>query len=479
MQNPHTTQKGQLQGGSYSGQGGGHGHHGPGRLHQQGPSITTRHQHLQSANQGSHQPTQKQTNLPSQRHQTKWRPYYPQIQTGISHKCSPPKFYGLPKIHKTGTPLRPIVSSRGSITYGVAKELSHIIKPLLGQSPHHLKNTQHFIQQLQGKRLEPGEAITSFDVKALFTSVPVQPSILIVKQRLQQDNTRPQRTSMSISQITSLLEFCLTHTYFLFQGKYYEQVQGAAMGSPISPLIANIFMEEFEVKALNSFPHPPSLWLRFVDDTFVINKAEHSQDLLQHINNQDPHIQFTVEPTQQGSLPFLNTLVIIEPDNTFITTIYRKPTHADQYLHWDSNHHITAKQSVFNTLEHRAKTVSSSQDKMDRELQHIKTALQHCQFPSWALNQWQHKFTHPNQHTTTTSSTSNNNSPADNNKNKATIVVPYIPNTGEKFKKLCKKKGTQVHFKGTNTLRTALGNPRIRTPKITKQGSYIITNAST
>ena len=68
----------------------------------------------------------------------------------------PPKFYGLPKIHKAGTPLRPIVSSRGSITYGVAKELSHIIKPLVGQSPHHLKNTQHFIQQLQGKRLETG-----------------------------------------------------------------------------------------------------------------------------------------------------------------------------------------------------------------------------------------------------------------------------------------------------------------------------------
>ena len=219
----------------------------------------------------------------------------------------PPKFYGLPKIHKTGTPLRPIVSSRGSITYGVAKELSHIIKPLVGQFPHHLKNTQHFIQQLQGKRLELGETITSFDVKALFTSVPVQPSIQIVKQRLQQDNTLPQRTSMSIPQITSLLEFCLSHTYFLFQGKYYEQVQGAAMGSPISPLIANIFIKEFEVQALSSFPHPPSLWLRFVDDTFVINKAEHSQDLLQHINSQDPHIQFTVEPTQQDSLPFLDT----------------------------------------------------------------------------------------------------------------------------------------------------------------------------
>ena len=81
----------------------------------------------------------------------------------------PPKFYGLPKSHKTGTPLRLIVSSRRSITYGVAKELAHIIKPLVGHSPHYLKNTQHFIQQLQGKKLEPGEVITSFDVKALFT----------------------------------------------------------------------------------------------------------------------------------------------------------------------------------------------------------------------------------------------------------------------------------------------------------------------
>ena len=293
----------------------------------------------------------------------------------------PPKFYGLPKIHKTGTPLRPIVSSRGSITYGVAKELSHIIKPPVGQSPHHLKNTQHFIQQLQGKRLEPGETITSFDVKALFTSVPVQPSIQIVKQRLQQDNTLPQRTNMSIQQITSLLEFCLSNTYFLFQGKYYEQVQGAAMGSPISPLIANIFMEELEVKALSSSPLPPSLWLRFVDDTFVINQAEHSQELLQHINNQDPHIQFTVEPTQQGSLPFLDTLITIQPDNTLSTTVYRKPTHTDQYLHWDSNHHITAKQSVFKTLAHRAKTVSSSQDSLDKEWitskQHSNTASSH------------------------------------------------------------------------------------------------------
>ena len=403
-QSPHTTQTGHIQGGSHSRQGGGHGHHGPRRLHQQGQHITTDTSTYKLLKKD---PTSslknklitilKDIKQTGALNTTKYKQLYPT-------SAVPPKFYGLPKIHKAGTPLRPIVSSRGSITYGVAKELSYIIKPLVGQSPHHLKNTQHFIQQLQGKRLEPGEVITSFDVKALFTSVPIQPSIQIVKQRLQQDTTLPQRTCMSIPQIITLLEFCLTNTYFLFQGKYYEQVQGAAMGSPISPLIANIFMEEFEVKALSTCPHP-SLWLRFVDDTFVINKAEHSQALLQHINNQDPHIQFTVEPTQQGSLPFLDTLVTIERNNTFSTTVYRKPTHTDQYLHWDSNHHITAKQSVFNTLAHRAKVVSSSQDKLDQELQHIKTALQACQFPNWALNQWHHRFFNKTIQPTTTPKT--------------------------------------------------------------------------
>ena len=78
------------------------------------------------------------------------------------------------------------------------------------------------------------------------------------------------------------------------------------MGSPFSPLIAHLFMEGFEVKVFSSCLHPPTLWLRFVDDTFVIIKAEHSQPLLQHINSQDQHIQFTVEePSQQGTLPYI------------------------------------------------------------------------------------------------------------------------------------------------------------------------------
>ena len=82
---------------------------------------------------------------------------------------------------------------------------------------------------------------------------------------------------------------------------YHEQVHGAAIGSPISPLIANLFMEEFEVKALNSAPTPQCLWLRYVD-ICVIQEAEHHHQLLQHTNTQDPHIQFIVEELEQEEL---------------------------------------------------------------------------------------------------------------------------------------------------------------------------------
>ena len=83
------------------------------------------------------------------------------------------------------------------------------------------------------------------------------------------------------------------NTYFTFQNKYYEQVEEAATSSPISPIVANLYMENFEVRAINTSPHPPLMWKRFVDDTFVVIKAAHKQEFLEHINSTDHHIQFT------------------------------------------------------------------------------------------------------------------------------------------------------------------------------------------
>ena len=171
-----------------------------------------------------------------------------------------PKYYGLPKIHKPGIPLRPIISSTGTVTYNTAKELARILKPLLGLSRHHVHNTGHFIDYIKDVRLRQEECIISYDVTALFTSVPIQPVLNIIQQRLATDQDLQNRTSMSIQHIINLLEFSLNSTSFVFQGQYYQQMEGAAMGSPLSPIVANIFMEQFQKRSPgNSSTSPKSL----------------------------------------------------------------------------------------------------------------------------------------------------------------------------------------------------------------------------
>ena len=99
------------------------------------------------------------------------------------------------------------------------------------------------------------------------------------------------------------------------------------MGSPVSPIVANLFMEDLENKALATSSHPPSLWKRFVDDTFIIIKKSHKDSLLKHLNSIDNYIKFTCEESREdGSIPFLDILIIPEKEGRLTTTVYRKPT---------------------------------------------------------------------------------------------------------------------------------------------------------
>ena len=113
--------------------------------------------------------------------------------------------------------------------------------------------------------MAPGEWLSSYDVSALFTSVPVDPALNIIKDLLEKDHTLKERTVLTVSDIILLLEFCLKNTYFSFQGQFYEQVEGAAIGAPVSPIVANLYMEYLEQKALTTAPHPlgsgTGLWM--------------------------------------------------------------------------------------------------------------------------------------------------------------------------------------------------------------------------
>ena len=159
------------------------------------------------------------------------------------------------------------------------------------------------------------------------------------------------------------------------------------MGSPISPIVANLYMEDFEIKAISTAEHPPRIWKRYVDDTFVVIESSKKEKFLEHINKMDPHIHFRTENAKaDGSTPFLDTLEITQSDNSFFTSVYRKPTHTDFYLQWDRHHHLAAKLSFINTLKQSTKTVCSNNQLLKEEEDHHRQVLERCKYPVWALN---------------------------------------------------------------------------------------------
>ena len=142
--------------------------------------------------------------------------------------------------------------------------------------PHIIYIVPRTVDRVSKVTLQPGKYLSSYDVTALFTSVLVDPALDIIREILEQDTTLWDRTVLSVQNIIELLGFCLHNTYFSFQNKIYEQVEGAAMGSAVSPIVSNLYMENFEKKALNSTPTPARLWIRFVGDKFIIQKEDSS-----------------------------------------------------------------------------------------------------------------------------------------------------------------------------------------------------------
>ena len=142
-------------------------------------------------------------------------------------------------------PLRPIVSNIGGPTYKLAKHLTSLLAPLVGRNEHHIQNSLDCIQKLRDIQLKDAEILVSFDVESLFTKVPLTETI---------DLHCPHFNNKEID----LFIHYLTSSYFLWNNTFYEQTDGVAMGSPLSPMVANFFMEHFETQALTSAIDKPT-----------------------------------------------------------------------------------------------------------------------------------------------------------------------------------------------------------------------------
>ena len=148
-------------------------------------------------------------------------------------RCSvpqPPKLYGLPKLHKPNIPMRPIVSFCGSPTYQLSKYLTNVLKPLTDESRHKLQSTENFIDAIKTIQIPDDHKLVSFDVKSLFTSIPLQLALDCTENAIKNSTAE---LPLPTDDIMDLLNLCLTSTYFQYNGKHYKQLHGTAMGSPV------------------------------------------------------------------------------------------------------------------------------------------------------------------------------------------------------------------------------------------------------
>ncbi|XP_068724037.1 uncharacterized protein [Montipora capricornis] len=323
-----------------------------------------------------------------------------------------PRFYGLPKIHKVNCPLRPIVSSIGTISYQIARYVADILSPLVGETEHHVKNSKAFAEEVRTLQVAPDEELRSYDVSALFTSVPVNKALVLIHKKLEEDYTLKDRTPMAPKDVVTLLGLCLTCTYFLYQDH------------------------------LNSID----------DDIKWTTEGEvetHSED-----NN------------TERALAFLDTWSVINEDGTIKTRVYRKATHTDQYLNFESNHPLEHKRGVVRTLAHRAESIVSDPKDREGEIDHVRTALSYNGYPSWLLKDPKQpaEEQQPSSQAATLPSSGTS-------KKKYPVVMPYIRGFSEELRRILKGYNIPAYFKPSNTLRQLLVRPKDKMNKLQVTGT--------
>jgi len=270
-----------------------------------------------------------------------------------------PRAYGLPKIHKTGGyPLRIIISSTGSPLHNLALYLHKVLINSLPPASSHIKNSTQLVKNLSNLHIPDDYSLASFDVVSLFTNVPIDLVLQIIKDKW---SLIEGHTSLPQDEFVGSIEFVLKSTFFVFNNKFYKQTFGTPMGSPLSPIVADLVLQRLELSVLNSLSFRVGFFYRYVDDIALSVPLSELYGLLGKFNSFHPRLRFTIETSVGGDrLNFLD-LSIIKKDNGFVFDWFRKPTFSGRFLNFHSHHPFIHKRGTVYSLIDRVVRLSHPQ----------------------------------------------------------------------------------------------------------------------
>ena len=306
----------------------------------------------------------------------------------------PARMYGLPKLHKvkagcTSVPFRPIVSSIGTYNYNLAKHLCSLLSPHLPMD-HCSKDTFSFVEDVNQVRFNSCFMV-SFDVESLFTNIPLDETIKLAVNLILKVN---KKVGIGEKDLTKLFEFATKQTHFSFNDVMYDQIDGVAMGSPLGPVLANLFMGSHESKWLRDEKASEVLFYRrYVDDIFCVFESESQvEDFFAFINAQHRNIRFTCEKEVDGKLPFLDVLLELTNDMKFHTSTYHKKTYTGLLTNYFSFTSSKYKAGLIKTLIDRAFKINNSWLGFHKDCQDITFTLQKNSFPRWLIDKFVTRF---------------------------------------------------------------------------------------
>ena len=269
------------------------------------------------------------------------------------------------KIHKPGNPGRPTVNSIGLITEKISAFVDAHLRQFTPRIPSYVTETTHFINIMRNIQLDPEHLLVTIDVSSLYNNIPHTEGIAAINRMMEEIGT----DTLLKMFISILAHQVLTKNYFSFNGILYEQIQGTAMGTRMAPNYAIIFMHYLETNFLSNYPKQPKIWLRFIDDIFMIWKDGKLEldKFLAALYSHHQKIKFTYT-IDQDEILFLDTTVYRSTSNRIHNRIYNKPTDQKYYLHYHSAHPRNQKNSVPYGLLIRSKRTCTEDHCFEQEV---------------------------------------------------------------------------------------------------------------